>query len=296
MVLVEAMSLPPAKPAGMLEEKQQKALISLLCDDDAHIYRTVRQKIISFGPASARWMREYALSSDPVLRRRANEIVQHFARLAADTELLAFCLNQGEDFDLERGVMLLARTQYPDINIEAYGAILDDYARDLRERLDLNGEAGEVLRGINDYLFRTQKFLGEEKNAQGPEDSYFSRVIDRKAGNPVSLCILYLLVGRRLRLPMAGIGLPQNYFLCRYQTSRAEVYIDAFNGGRLLSKSDCIKYVVQLRQRFEDSCLAPMSSRRILLRICANLHQIYTQRKAPEQMERLQSYLVALAK
>ncbi len=209
--------------------------------------------------------------------------------------MLAFCLSQGEDFDLERGVLLLARTQYPDVNIEAYGALLDDFARDLRERLDLNGEAEQIMLGMDDYLFRDLKFMGDEKNYYDPDNSYFNRVLDRRLGNPMSLCIFYLLLGRRLRLPMAGIGLP-GHFLCRYQTSRAEIYIDAFHGGRLLTKSDCIRHVVQLRQRFEDSCLAPVSSRRILLRICASLHQIYTQKKAPEQMERLQRYLVALAK
>jgi regulator of sirC expression with transglutaminase-like and TPR domain len=295
MLRVKPMSLPPVKPAGILEEKQRKALVSLLCDEDAGIYRTVRQKIISYGRDSSRWMREHALSNDPVLRRRAGEIVNHFARQDADTDLLAFCLNQGEDFDLERGVLLLARTQYPEINLDAYGALLDDFARDLRERLDLNGEPEQILRAINDYLFRDKKFIGDEKNFYDPDNSYFNRVLDRRMGNPISLCMVYLLIGRRLRLPMAGIGLP-GHFLCRYQTSRTEIYIDAFYGGRLLTKSDCIKHVVQQRQRFEDSCLAPVSSRRILLRICANLHQIYTQKKAADQMERVQRYLVALAK
>jgi regulator of sirC expression with transglutaminase-like and TPR domain len=289
------MSLSPVKPAGVLEEKQRKALISLLCDDDASIYRTVRQKIISYGPDSARWMRQHSLSNDPVLRRRAGEIVNYFARQDADTELLAFCLNQGEDFDLERGLLLLARTQYPEINLEGHSALLDDFARDLRERLDLNGEPEHVLRGINDYLFRDKKFMGDEKNLFNPENSYFNCVLDRRTGDAINLCLVYLLVGRRLRLPMAGIVLP-DHFLCRYQTSRAEIYIDAFYGGRLLTKSDCIKHVVQQRQRFEDSCLAPVSSRRILLRVCYNLHRIYTQKKAPSQMERLQRYLVALAK
>jgi len=102
-------------------------------------------------------------------------------------------------------------------------------------------------------------------------------------------------VPRRLRLPVPGIALP-GHFLVRYQSSRAELYVDAFHGGRLLTKADCVKHVVQLRQRFEESCLAPVSPRRILLRICANLHQIYTQQKAPVQAERLQRYLVALAK
>jgi regulator of sirC expression with transglutaminase-like and TPR domain len=240
-------------------------------------------------------MREHTFSPDPVLRRRAAEIVDHFARQDADTQFLAFCLNQGEDFDLEQGVMLLCRTQYPQINLEAYSAVLDDYAAELRERLDLNGSPDLIIRVINDFLFRELRFTGDERNFHNPENSYFSCVLDRRIGNPISLSLLYLLLARRLRLPMAGIGLP-GHFLCRFQTSRVELYIDPFRGGRLLVKADCVKLVMQLQHRFDDSFLAPVSARRILLRICANLHQIYTQQKSAPQAGRLQRYLVALAK
>jgi regulator of sirC expression with transglutaminase-like and TPR domain len=289
------MSLPPAKTAGVLEEKHKKALISLLADDDARVYHTVRETILSYGPGCSGWMREHTLSDDPILRRRANEIIQHFARQDADTHFLAFCLNQGEDSDLEQGVLFLARTQYPAINTEAYSALLDDYAGELRERLDLNAQGDQILRIINDYLFRELKFVGDEQNFYDPQTSYFNCVLDRKIGNPISLSLLYLFLARRLRLPMVGVGLP-GHFLCRYQSSRAEIYVDAFHGGRLLAKADCVKHVMQLRQRFDDSCLAPVSARRLLLRICAQLHQIYTQQKSPSQIERLQRYLVALAK
>jgi regulator of sirC expression with transglutaminase-like and TPR domain len=289
------MSLPPAKSAWKLEEKHKKALISLLADDDARIYQTVRETILSYGPASSVWMREHTLSNDPVLRRRANEIVQHFARQDADTQFLAFCLNQGEDSDLEQGLLLLARTQYPDINLEAYAALLDDFATQLREHLDLNAPAEHILRIINDYLFRELNFVGDETNFYDPQNLYLNVLIDRRVGGPLILSLLYLLLARRLRLPVAGVGLPGN-FLCRYQSSRAEIYVDAFHGGRLLNKADCVKQVLQQRQRFEESSLAPVSARRILLRLCAQLHQIYTQQKSPVQIERLQRYLVALAK
>ncbi|HZM05124.1 MAG TPA: transglutaminase-like domain-containing protein [Candidatus Saccharimonadales bacterium] len=289
------MNLPPAILPGKLEEKKKKALVSLLADEDLNVYRTVRQKIISYGPSSAQWMREHILSSDPLLRRRAHEIVNHFGSQDADTRLLAFCLNQGEDFDLEKSVLLLARTQYPNINAEAYSAVLDGFADELRERLDLNGGPEHILRITNDYLFRELKFMGDEHNFYDPDNSYLNRVLDRRMGNPISLSLVYLLIARRLRLPMVGIGLP-GHFLVRFQTSRAEVYVDAFRGGRLMSKVDCIKQVVELRQHFDEGCLAPVSARRILLRICANLHQIYTQRKSPSQIERLQRYLFALAK
>src|SRR5277367_3254220 len=187
------MNLPPATLLGKLDEKQRKALISLLADDDPNVYRTVRQKIISYGPASAPWLREHSLSNDPVLRRRALEIVSHFARQAADTQLLAFCLNQGEDFDLEQSVLLLSRTQYPEINPEAYSALLDGYAGELHDRLDLNADPVQILKITNEYLFRELKFTGDEHNFYDPENSYFNCVLDRKIGNPISLSLVYLL-------------------------------------------------------------------------------------------------------
>jgi regulator of sirC expression with transglutaminase-like and TPR domain len=290
-----SMISPPAKSSGKLDEKQRKALVSLLADEDPAVHRTVRQKILSYGPIAAQWVREHSLSSDPVLRRHALEIIHFFSRQDADTQLLAFCLNQGEDFDLEQGALLLARTQYPDINIEGYSALLDHLAGELRERLDLSGDPVQILGGMAAYLFAEQKFAGDETNPHDPDNSYLNRVLDRRKGNHISLSVVYLLLARRLRLPVAGIGLP-GYFVCRYQSSRHEIYIDPFRKGRVLAKADCVKYVVQLQHRFDESCLAPVSARRILLRICANLHQIYTHLKSPAQSQRLQRYLVALAK
>ena len=120
-------------------------------------------------------------------------------------------------------------------------------------------------------------------------------MLDRRTGNPISLCLVYLLVARRLRLPVAGIGLP-GHFICRYQTSAAEMYIAAFNGGRLLTKADCIQYLLQGNYSVRDEYLAPVTARRLLLRICGNLHQIYLHLDMMEEATRLQHYLIALAR
>jgi regulator of sirC expression with transglutaminase-like and TPR domain len=278
-----------------LAESQKKALISLLSDDDPAVYQAVRERILSYGVEAAEWLRPHTLSNDGMLRRRVRGILDHFAKQAADNEFVAFCLNQGEDFDLETGVFLLARTQFPSINAEAYGALLDSFSGQLRERLDLNSRADDILGGINEFLFEELKFTGNEKNYYDPDNSYLNRVLDRRMGNPISLCLVYLLIARRLRLPMVGIGLP-GHFICRYQSTRSEIYLDVFNRGKFLTKADCIKYLVQIRHSLDEGYLAPMSPRRILLRICANLHQIYTQLEVAEGTERLQRYLVALAK
>ncbi|HXP60514.1 MAG TPA: transglutaminase-like domain-containing protein [Dongiaceae bacterium] len=278
-----------------LAERRRAALLSLLADDDPAVYQLIRREILSLGPSAAGWLRPHTLSREPALRRRALELVRHFDRQTADTAFLGFCLKHGEEFDLEAGAWLLAQTQYPDINIEAYRALLDSYAADLRERLEEANGAKQTLGALNDYLFSELGFTGNEVDYYDPENSYLNRVIDHRTGNPINLCLVYLLLARRLRLPIAGIGLP-GHFVCRYQSTAVEIYLDVFNRGKLLTKADCINYLVQANFSVRDDYLAPVSSRRLLLRICANLHQIYLQLELADEATRLQRYLVALAR
>jgi regulator of sirC expression with transglutaminase-like and TPR domain len=282
-------------PPQTLSEGQKGALLKLLADEDSAVYRPVREKILSYGSVVIGWLQPHTLSDDPALRRRAQDIIWHFGRQAADNRFLAFCLKHGEEFELEEAVWLLAQTQYPDINVEAYQALLDSFAAELRERLDLTREPKEVLTRINAYLFEELGFSGNEENYYDPENSYLNRVIDRRTGNPINLSLLYMLLARRLRLPVTGIGLP-GHFICRHQSSAAEIFIDAFNGGKFLSKADCVQYLAHANYSLRDDCLAPVSSRRMLLRICGNLHQTYLQLQRTEETTRIQRYLVALAR
>lgn len=279
-----------------LSDSQKTALVKLLADDDPAVYQAIRSKILSFGEAANVWLRPHTLSSDPVLRRRVQEIVHYLASQVADNRFLSFCVTQGEDLDMEEGAWLLAQTQYPEINVAAYAALFDSYASDLRERIDFGGEPEAILATINRYLFSELEYGGNEENYYDPDNSYLNRVVDRRTGNPITLCLIYLFVTRRLRLPVVGIGMP-GHFLVRFQSSSTgELYIDAFNRGKLLTKADCIKYLLHTSYGFQETYLAPVTPRRILVRVCSNLHQIYSQLSLTEEAARMQRYIVALSK
>src|SRR5256885_2355029 len=141
-----------------LSDRQRSALLMLLADEDPDVYRTVRKKIISYGPDTIAWLGAYKLSDDPALRRRSQEIINHFARQTADTQFLGFILQHGEELDIEEGCWLLAQTKYPEINVDAYRALLDFYAAELKDRIDLAREPKEVLSRINAYLFQELSF------------------------------------------------------------------------------------------------------------------------------------------
>jgi len=276
-------------------ERRHAALLNLLGDENAEVYHAVREQILTEGRAAYEWLRPYALSDDPVLRRRVQEIIRHVDKQAGDNRFLSFCLNHGEEFDLESAAWLLAQTQFPEINVEAYQALLDGYANALRERTDRHGRASAVLGKINDYLFDELGFKGNEQNYYEPDNSYLNRVLDRRTGNPISLCLFYMLLARRLRLPITGIGLP-GHFICRHQSASGEIYVDVFNRGRLLTKADCVHYLVRGNYDLREEYLAPVSPRRMLLRVCSNLHQIYLELGLQDDATRLQRYLVALAR
>jgi len=164
-----------------------------------------------------------------------------------------------------------------------------------RERLDQRAPAEQVLAAFNEYLFEVLRFKGNEQNYYDPENSYLNRVVDRRLGNPINLCLVYVLLARRLRLPVTGIGLP-GHFICRYQTPTEEYYIDVFNSGRLWSKANCVQYLLYGNYKLQDEYLSPVTPRQMLSRICGNLHQVYHHLEMPDESTRFQRYLVALAK
>jgi len=279
-----------------LSQGEINALLTLLCDEDPDVYSVIRDRIISTGPQASAWLKPHALSSDPLLRRRAQSIIREFEGHAADNEFVAFCLRTGEDLPLETGVWLLAKTAYPDINPAGYSALLDDMAAELRIRLAGIDTARQTLRAIRSYLFDELHYAGDEDHEADAESSYMNRVMDRRLGNPIGLCALYLMLGRRLKLPLTGIGLPY-HFVCRYQSTSAEIYVDAFRAGAMLTKADCIHFLQENKIGGAiDEHLAPTSPRRMLLRMCANLYYINTRKENAHEATRLKRYMVALSR
>ena len=279
----------------VLSEKQRVALISLLADEDPMVYEAVRARLLACGLSATEWLRPAQLSSDRLVRRRAKDIVHHLSREASHERFLACCLNRGGLLDLEAGVWLLAQTQYPGFNEAAYRALLDQYASELREKTDMTGHPGSIVEAINHYLFIHLGYTGNEAHYYDPDNSYLNRVMDTRMGNPISLCTIYLLVARRLQLPIVGIGLP-GHFICRYQTAAVEFFVDPFHRGRLLTQADCRRFLLQAHTPVGQDWLAPVASRRMLLRMCANLRLIYRHHGRSEEAARFESYLEGLAR
>ena len=66
-----------------------------------------------------------------------------------------------------------------------------------------------------------------------PALAILNELLDRSLGIPLTLCIVYMEVGRRCGLRVEGVGFP-GHFLCKVQLDGGELVVDPFSRGQLL--------------------------------------------------------------
>lgn len=273
-------------------ETQIKALIRLLSDDNHRIARTVADKLIEIGDCAVPLLQEAEIEQ-PEMARRIDEVLDEIRGCRLEEELRAMAARPDEAMDLEAGAFLLARYAYPSLDVPAYQRQLDALAAEVRGRMGLRVSGEEAVKMLGRYLFAEQGFRGNAKNYYEADNSYLNRVMDRRTGIPISLSVLYLLVGRRLGMPLVGIGMP-GHFLIKYDSDRYKMFVDCFNGGALLTEKDCARFLMQAGYGFEPKYLAQSSTRAILVRTMKNLVAIYQKVEETVKEARLTRFIQVL--
>ncbi len=272
-------------------DTQINALIRLLSDEDERVARAIAGKLTEIGDPAVPLLREAEIEQ-PEMADRIGGILDDIRaqRLEREFHVLSTCTD--DRLDLESGAFLIARFAYPDLDVPAYGERLDAMAREVRARLGHKASGEEIVKAINRYLFVEQGFAGNTQEYYDVDNSYLSRVLERKTGIPISLSVVYLLIGQRLDLSLFGVGMP-GHFLVKYETDRYRMFVDAFNGGALLTQKDCARFLDQAGYGFDERYLQKTPPRAILIRMLKNLVAIYKV-DAPAKAARLTRFIEIL--
>ena len=197
-------------------------------------------------------------------------------------EALRQLFDQDEEaIDLGRAALLLARTEYPDLDIDVQAGRLDILAAEAASVVGAQLEPSGRLAALRFFLAETCGFQGNEQDYYDPRNSFLNEVLDRRTGIPITLSVVYMEVGRRLDVPLFGVGLP-GHFVVKHQRGGRIEFVDPFHGGRILSAANCRELVQDRYQgqvEFREEFLAAMPKRDILARMLHNLRNIYVQRR-----------------
>lgn len=277
-----------------ITDSELRALISLLDDEDEFTRQVAESRVSELGARAETYLREAALTGSESLREAASSLLRSIAFPDFLDVLAEFASRPNHMIDLEEGAFLLARLEYPTLDETPYRRKLDRWGKRVVSRLSGDESPTVQVTELNEVLFEDVGFRASHEDYYDPDNSFLSRVIDRKQGIPLTLSVAYMLIARRANIPLLGVGMP-GHFLVKHANSRRDLFIDPFNGGQLLTFHDCRQFLMKSGYGFWKGYLNPVSSRAILVRMLRNLQLVYSERNERDRVDRVSRALKTLA-
>jgi len=183
------------------------------------------------------------------------------------------------EIDLAAGALSISAAENPQLDPEPCLRRLDRWAEELRPCMaEATGDLARV-QTLCRFLYEQKGLRGNRDCYYDPRNSFLDQVLERRLGIPITLAVVLLDVGRRVDVPLVGVGFP-GHFLVRH-ACHLHLLLDPFDGGNLLTQGDCaeiLQRVTRNRIPFSPQLLQAVTPRQILLRILNNLCGIYLSR------------------
>ena len=273
-----------------MKVKEVHALVSLLDDDDPQIYSHVRNQIRELGSDIVPILESVLddKTSSGLLKDRVYELLQEMQASFVESRLGAWFDRGGTD--LLEGMWIMSTLLDPELHFADLKAKMEQVYYDFWLSFKKDMHPIDQVKAMNGMFFGKMGFGANTKNFHDPANSMIFDVLQNRKGNPITLCVIYLLIGQKLQLPVFGVNLP-NLFILTYKSEQVQFYINVFNRGLIFSKDDISKYVEQLKLEPEDKYFGACSNQEIILRVMRNMLVSFRKLKNEEKIKQITALL-----
>lgn len=166
-----------------------------------------------------------------------------------------------------------------------------------RVREAATGPAPSAIRAaLHQVLFDELGFSGDSDKYYHALNSYVGAVINSRRGLPITLSLIYKMVGEGAGLFVAGVNAP-GHFMVRVRTETGWQIVDPFYDGELLSRDQVFDRLDRIAQRLlprTDELLASPTHLQWLYRLIGNLRQLFTSEGRRDDLAAMNELLQAL--
>ena len=275
-----------------MTKNEIKALISLLDDNDYEVASYVEKQIVALGEGVIPYLEEEweeTLNSD--LQKKIEDLIHNLQFDGLMARLKEWKEKGGED--LLEGMYLVNSYLYPDVEYANITKTIDQLYFDAWTHMKEEMHPYDQVKTLNNVLFKEKRFTANTKNFHSPSNSMLHLVLESKRGNPLTLCVIYMTLAQRLGMPVYGVNLP-NLFILTYKLDGVQFYINVYNKGLILSKSDIDNYILQLNLNPIDIFYEPCSNLDIIKRALRNLAFSFEKMNDPEKATEVTKLLAAI--
>jgi regulator of sirC expression with transglutaminase-like and TPR domain len=157
------------------------------------------------------------------------------------------------------------------------------YDRVMRTLDELAGRVEE--RSLGGVLAATRgRLTGDRESYFDARNSYIDVVLERGLGLPITLSVIVMEIGRRVDIPIVGIGLPSHFIV---RDGVRDVFGDPFHDGAVYDRAAVVSSWSRLvgeGHEFDELHLSPVAERVILIRMLNNLRALYSRGQNPRAL------------
>lgn len=281
----------------MRQDKEITALLRLLDDPDHEVFDTVAEKILHYGKEIIPNLEQlWEATFDEGIQERIEHLIHrvHFQDLQA--EFLEW--GKAKNPELLRGAILVAKFQFPDLNIPSILTQFDKIRRNIWLELNNYLTPLENVNVFNSILYNYYKLQGHELTERDPKFFFINQVLDSKQGNAYSIGVIYLALCELLDIPVFAVDIPRQFVFAYIDTlhpflsmeeevQQIQFYVDPTN-GMVYTQKDVDTYLRKINAQDRDQYFAPINSRKVIWKMLEELALCYRYKREEDKAEEIQ--------
>ena len=263
-------------------------LLRLLDDDTPEVREAVVAQLALFGDDLPRELARQGLemTAEQLAFVRAQSAAAARERLRKGWR--SWMAKEGDKEQLEAALTLIADYQGGGRRPGALTHLLDALAGEFRG-MGLQAD----VRGLSEFLFAQKQLAGAKDDYYNPRNSDLVYVIEQKRGIPISLALVFMLVGHRLGMSIDGCNFPGHFLAMTFERGDPLI-IDCFHGGLLIDDTLLARYLDPVTVTVRDLLNLRSDVRSIIARVLRNLINAYRAAGDEEDLELMTELLSML--
>lgn len=255
------------------------ALLDLLDDPDSSVYDSVYERFMQIGPATTEILEDAKmLSIDEGYQKRIEYILNDISKNHA-LDLSEKWLQNNPD-DLLEGYLIFNRYQYPNISTEEINNQIETLKISIWKELNKNLTALETVRIFNHILYKVHRFEKDTVEINNPKNNYLNQVLQNKIYSHYSIALLYLILAKKLEIPIEGTIFKGSLILCYVNKAFQKIeeinykdilfYIDPYNTGNVIPKDVLKEIGKNILPADDPKDFLPVRASELILKIVFN--------------------------
>lgn len=272
-----------------MKASQEQALVSLLQDGDAVTVGLVKGKLVEGGAARLPEYIDLLNRSHGQAQENLREVIRQIEASKTLGDISRGLAKLRTLSQLEELCWDITREEHPGFEGGPYARQLDAWAEKVSQWIRPHASPREKIYCLARFLGHEQGLVGNSHDYYHPRNGYLPWVLEFRCGLPITLTLVYMLVGMRLNIPVEGIAAP-GHFLARL----GGIIFDPYHRGRILTDGEWEMIASEIPARQRPYLLKACSPLQTMHRLLINVRNCYVKRDDPQRRRMIDHYLAVL--